>query len=329
MAETSARTLRLLSLLQSRRDRTGPELAEKLGVSVRTVRRDVETLRTLGYPVTVTRGPGGAYRLGAGGSLPPLILDDEQAVAITVALQTAPTSVLGVGDAAGRALDTLRQVLPARLRHQVEAVQITSISNAWDLPVPAVDPQLLVAVGAAVRAREVLRFDPRRGDGPSPPLPPRRVEPHHLVVWSGRWYLVAFDLDQQEWNTVRVDRMSLRSPNGPRFGARPLPGGDVAEFVRTDGDRGDPPDAWPCNGTAVLPLEAPLVARWAPGGARVEALSPNSCRLTLGAWSWTAVAALLGTFATDLDEVTPAELRRACRTLSQRYARAGDARAPS
>lgn len=201
---------------------------------------------------------------------------------------------------------------------------VTSIGNAWDLPVPAVDPQLLVAVGGAVRAREVLRFDPRPVAGQEPEwTPPRRVEPHHLVAWSGRWYLVAFDLDQQARKTLRVDRMSPRSPNGPRFGARALPGDDVAEFVRTDGDRGDAPDAWPCNGSAVLPLAAPVVARWAPGGALVEAVSPTRCRLTVGAWSWAAVAALLGTFATDLDEVAPEDLRRACRTLSRRYAAAG------
>lgn len=332
MADTSARMLRLLSLLQSKRDWTGAELSGRLGVSVRTTRRDIETLRELGYPVNVTRGPGGAYRLGAGASLPPLILDDEQAVAVTVALQTAPATVLGVNEAAARALETIRQVLPSRLRHQVDSMQVTFITNAWELAAPAIDPQVLLAVSAAMRAQEVLRFDYRPAAQDTPavqPVPLRRIEPHHLVAWSGRWYLVAFDLDHDAWKTFRIDRMSPRTPTGPRFRPRSLPNANVAEYVKTDTDRGDTPDHWPCTGSAILHAPPSLVARWAPGGAVVEDVTATSCKITMGAWSWIGLAALLGTFASDIDIIGPDELRAACRTLAERYETASSTAPPA
>ena len=229
MQKTSARLLELLSLLQARRDWPGALLAERLGISPRTVRRDVDRLRELGYPIVATKGPDGGYRLDAGTRLPPLLFDDEQAVALAVALQIATTTGAGIEEAAARALTTVRQVMPARLRHRIDALQITAVERY--APDPRVDSGVLVSVGAAVQAGEVLRFDyASPGDGGAPG-PPRRVEPHHLVTWGGRWYLVSWDLDRGDWRTFRAYRITPRIPTGPRFAPRELPGGDVAAFV--------------------------------------------------------------------------------------------------
>nr|WP_246405706.1 WYL domain-containing protein [Modestobacter versicolor] len=311
--------LALLSLLQARRDWPGGVLAERLGVTPRTVRRDVDRLRELGYPVQAVKGPDGGYRLAAGAELPPLLFDDEQAVALAVALQAAAAGGAGIGEAAARALVTVRQVLPARLRHRVDAVQVT--------PLPTrpggedVDPAVLVAITAAVRAREVLRFDHATGAGavPGELPPPRRVEPHATVTRGGRWYLVAWDLDRADWRTFRADRITPRTPTGPRFTPRELPGGDLAAFVsaRFKGSTGA--DAWPCRGVVELDLPAADVAPFALDGV-VEALGPDRCRLTLGAWSWTGLAATLGRFDTAVHVVDPPQLRDAFATLARRFA---------
>lgn len=314
----SARLLTLLSLLQARRDWPGETLADRLGVSPRTVRRDVDRLRSLGYPVHATRGPDGGYRLDPGTQLPPLLFDDEQAVALTVALQAASTGVAGVDEAALRALATLRQVLPTRLRARVDALQVTAVGTR----APIVDPERLVAVGAAVRAREVLRFDYAGGsdaDPDGPPRPPRRVEPHHLVTWRGRWYCVAWDLDRAAWRTFRVDRMTPRAPTGPRFAARELPGGDVVAYVA---EQLGGQQQWPCIGEAVVHADAEIVQRWAGRQALVEPLGPESCRVVTGSWSWVGLAAMLGMFDVAIDIVGPPELAEAARTLAARYARA-------
>ncbi|MEU2791596.1 WYL domain-containing protein [Streptomyces sp. NPDC007100] len=344
MAETSARLLLLLSLFQSRREWPGAVLAERLEVSPRTVRRDVARLRQLGYPVRVGKGPGGAYRLDAGAKIPPLLFDDEQAVAVAVALQTAPSTVAGIGEAAARALAAVRQVMPSRLRQRVDAVRVTSIDNAWDLAAPPVASQVLLALGTAVRNSEVLVFDyatgpagrepalvappdrrPETAEASAPPSSPR-VEPHHLVVWSGRWYLVAWDLERSGWRTFRVDRITPHAPTGVRFTPRELPGADVTAFVVGQHDRGDTPGQWPCHGEVILDLPASVVARWAPGGAVVEEIAPDRCRLALGAWSWTGLAALTGTFACDIEVLGPPELKAACAELARRYAAAAAGR---
>ena len=341
--KTSARLLSLLSLLQARRDWPGALLAERLEISPRTVRRDVDHLRELGYPIVAFKGPDGGYRLDAGAELPPLLFDDEQAVALAVALRIATTTGAGIGieEAAARALNTVRQVMPARLRHRIDTLQVTAVERPAIRPNPQVDSSVLMALSAAVHAREVLRFDytrafPRgaadgdRAESPPPPPPaPRRVQPHHLVTWGGRWYLVAWDLDREDWRVFRADRITPRTPTGPRFTPRDLPGGDVATFVAAKFRGSDGSDDWPCRGEVILDLPAAVVSHYSRDGV-VEELGPNRCRLSLGSWSWPGLAATLGMFDADIEVVGPAELKDAFAHLARRYANAAtDAPAPS
>ncbi|MBU3863698.1 transcriptional regulator [Streptomyces sp. 4503] len=333
MPKTSARLLSLLSLLQARRDWPGQLLAERLEVSPRTVRRDVDRLRELGYPIAAIKGPDGGYRLGAGTELPPLLFDDDQAVALTVALQTAAVTGAGIEEAAVRALSTVRQVMPARLRHRVDALQVTAVDGAGTRPYPRVAPDVLLTLSAAVRAREVLRFDyvpvspPGTAAQADPATTaPRRVQPHHLVTRGGRWYLVAWDLDRDDWRTFRVDRITPRTPTGPRFTPREMPGGDVAAFVagRFRGADFQGPDStggWRCHGEVILDLPASVVSTYTRDGV-VEELGPDRCRLVLGAWSWPALAASIGRFDADIEVIGPTELKDAFAHLARRYARA-------
>ncbi|MBB4683566.1 helix-turn-helix transcriptional regulator [Amycolatopsis jiangsuensis] len=311
MPKTSARLLSLLSLLQARRDWPGALLAERLEVSPRTVRRDVDRLRELGYPIMTTKGPDGGYRLDAGSRLPPLLFDDEQAVALVLALQTAATTGAGIEEAAARALATVRQVLPARLRHRVDAFRVTAVERPGAQPSSQIDPQVLVALGAAVHAREVLRFGYASADEP------RRVEPHHLVTWGRRWYLVAWDLDRKDWRIFRADRVTPRVPTGPRFEPRALPGGEVSAFVASRFQGTDLSGAWPCRGEVILHVPAAEVSSYARDGV-VEELGPDRCRLVLGAWSWAGVAAAVSAFDADFEVVGPAELREAFALLGRR-----------
>ncbi|MFJ8149665.1 helix-turn-helix transcriptional regulator [Streptomyces sp. NPDC096048] len=318
MRKTSARLLSLLSLLQARRVWPGAPLARRLDVSPRTLRRDVDRLRELGYPVVAVKGPDGGYRLDAGSQLPPLLFDDEQAVALAVALRTVSASGAGVEDGAARALTTLRQVMPAHLRHRIDALQVTAV----DPSTPRADSGVLMALSAAVRAHEVLRFGyapPYPADTGEDAVPPRRVQPHHLVTHGGRWYLVAWDLDRDDWRVFRADRITPRTPTGPRFTPRELPGGDVAAFVtgRFRGSEGS--SEWPCRGEVVLHLSAADVSPYVLAGT-VEELGPDRCRLTLGSWSWTALAATVGVFDTDIEVIGPPALKEAFARLAQRCA---------
>ncbi|MDQ1032264.1 putative DNA-binding transcriptional regulator YafY [Streptomyces umbrinus] len=328
MPKTSARLLSLLSLLQARRDWPGALLAERLDISPRTVRRDVDRLRELGYPIVAFKGPDGGYRLDAGADLPPLLFDDEQAVALAVALQIATTTGAGIEEAAARALTTVRQVMPARLRRRIDMLQVTAVGRSATRPESRVDSGVLMALGTAVHARDVLRFDyaSPRGAGDDDPAmtAPRRVQPHHLVTWGGRWYLVAWDLDREDWRTFRADRITPRVPTGPRFTPRELPGGDVAAFVAgrfrgSDGSGGS--GDWPCRGEVILRLPAAEVSRYSRDGV-VEELGPNRCRLVLGSWSWPGLAADIGRFDADIEVVGPDELRDAFAQLARRYANA-------
>lgn len=327
MSGTPGRLLSLLSLLQARRDWPGQVLAERLGVSGRTVRRDVDRLRELGYPIQATFGPDGGYRLAPGADLPPLLFDDEQAVALAVALQLATVSGVGIADGAERALATLRQVMPGRLRHRIDALQLTAVPGA---PAAPVDPAALLAVSGAVRACEVLRFD-YATDAPGPddePRSPRRVQPHRLVARSGRWYLLGWDLDREDWRTFRVDRMTPRTPTGPRFTPRDIPGGDAAAFVSARFKGSDGPDLWPCRGEVLLDLPAHAVAPYLTDGS-VEPVGPGRCRVTVGAWSWSAVAASIARFDTTVEVVGPQELALAFAVLSERCAAAAASRVTS
>lgn len=305
---TTARLLRLLSLLQTQRDWPGTLLADRLDISHRTVRRDIDRLRDLGYNIRATMGPDGGYRLDAGSELPPLLFDDDQVIALTVALRAATATGAGIEEAALRALTTMRQVMPSRLRHRLDSLQFTALGS----PTPDASPEVLVAISAAIRARQVLQFD--YVGSPEP----RRVEPLHLVVSQGRWLLVAWDLDRGDWRFFRADRVSPRTPTGPRFTPRPVPGGDVGEFVSARFKGSDAVNAWPCTGTVVLHLPASAVIPFA-GDGTVEDLGPDRCRLEAGSWSWGALAASFGRFDTEMDVVGPPELAAAFAELSRRY----------
>lgn len=210
--DASSRLLALLALLQSRRERTGPDLAARLGVTGRTVRRDVDRLRALGYPVESVPGPRGGYRLGAGAAMPPLLLDDEEAVAMAVGLRTAARSgITGIGENALAAMVKLEQVLPPRLRGRVQA--LAAISTTLAPAGPTVDPDVLAVLAGACRDRLRVRFDYRARDGASGR---REAEPHALVHHHSRWYLLAWDLTRADWRTFRMDRLARPWAGGTR-----------------------------------------------------------------------------------------------------------------
>ncbi|BCJ35342.1 DNA-binding transcriptional regulator [Actinocatenispora thailandica] len=316
MLQTSARLLRLLSLLESRRDWGGPELAERLGVSVRTVRRDVDKLRELGYPVAAATGTLGGYRLGAGAALPPLLLDDEEAVAVGVALRTAAGgAVTGIEETALSAMTKLEQVLPPRLRHRVRALNV-SVLRVPTAAGPTVDPQVLTTLAAVCRDTERIRFDYRSHEGDDTV---RSVEPYRLVAWGRRWYLVAYDLDRDDWRTFRVDRITPRIPTGPRFTPRPLPADDLADYVA----RRVSTAPWRHPATVRVLIGAEQLAARIPGPAgQIEPVDEHSCLLRTGADSLDALAAYLGLFGADFEVLDPPELVRAVAALADRYARA-------
>jgi predicted DNA-binding transcriptional regulator YafY len=319
---TTSRLLDLLSLLQARRDWPGALLAERLGISHRTVRRDVDRLREMGYSIQATMGPDGGYRLGSGSELPPLLFDDDQVVALAIALQAAAATGAAIEEGAVRALTTVRQVMPSRLRHRLDALEFTAIpARPGSAPPAAVAPDVLVTVSTAVRAREVLRFDyaGHRPTGGADPAPPRRVEPHHLVTSQGRWYLVAWDLGREDWRIFRADRIAPRIPNGPRFTPREIPGGDVAGFVSARFKGSEHADRWPCNGRVILGRPAGDILPLAGDGI-VEDLGPHRCVLDAGSWSWLALAASLNRFDTWIDVVGPPELTEAFARLAARNA---------
>ncbi|MEK6309436.1 MAG: WYL domain-containing protein, partial [Curtobacterium sp.] len=275
MAGPSSRMLTLLSLLQVHREWPGDELAGRLEVSPRTLRRDVDRLRELGYRIDALRGPAGGYRLAPGADLPPLLFDDDQAVAIAVALAVAPASGADIAEGAVRALATIRQVLPERLRNRVGAVDVVTSAART-----TVDPEVLVEVSRAVSAHEVLRF------GYGPDEHPRRVEPHAVVARAGRWYLLAWDPERSDWRTFRVDRITPRAPTRLRFTPREVPGGDPSSFVAARFKGSAAVDVWPCTGTVELHCAASAVEPYLDAADVLVETGPDRCRLTTGSWSW-------------------------------------------
>jgi predicted DNA-binding transcriptional regulator YafY len=297
MSRTAERLLSLLSLLQDGRSWTGAELADRLAVTGRTVRNDVDRLRQLGYDVTATRGTVGGYRLGGSGtSLPPLLLDTEEAVAVAVGLRTGVNCIIGgMEETSLRALTKLEQLLPARLRHRVRNLNRYTVPLPSQAPVPAVEPALLSQLVGMCHARERFRFryvaaavGELAGDEQSGVR--CDVEPHRLVNRGHRWYLLGYDVDEERWDVFEVARIRPRTPSGPRFPERPLPDEDVAGYVAAR----LPESTWRCRGTAVVHAGATEVeAALLPAEGRVIAGEAGRCRVVLGAESYAAVALML------------------------------------
>ncbi|MER5752325.1 YafY family protein [Streptomyces sp. NPDC002088] len=316
--DTPARLLQLLSLLQTPREWPGGELADRLGVSRRTVRRDIDRLRELGYPVQASKGADGGYRLVAGKAMPPLVLDDEEAVAIAVGLRAGAGHALeGVDEASVRALAKLEQVLPSRLRHRVATLQaattpLTSGDGA------TIAPETLTVMASTVAGRERLRFAYQAADGTGS----RRVtEPYRLVSTGRRWYLVAYDLDREDWRTFRVDRVSEPFATGARFAPRELPTGSAAEYLRQSIQRRQ--ETYEFEVTFAAPPE--VVAARLPGPLGTpEPLEAGGCRLrgaTGDPVEWLAVR--LAMVGCEFEVREPEELLVCVRELGGRLSRAG------
>ncbi|MFB6807576.1 helix-turn-helix transcriptional regulator [Streptomyces sp. NPDC056387] len=313
MLETSARLLRLLSLLQAHREWTGADLAERLGVTPRTVRRDVDRLRELGYPVNASPGTGGGYQLGAGAELPPLLLDDDEAVAVAVGLRTAAgNGVEGIGEASVRALAKLEQVLPARLRRRVSALNEFTVPMLRGPGPSTVDASVLTELAAACRDNERLRFGYRDHGGN---VSRRVVEPHRLVCTERRWYLVAWDVDREDWRTFRADRIEPAPPHGPRFTPRPAPAEDLAAYV----SRGVSQGAYAAKAVLRLKMPAEAAARTVgPADGVLEPLDADSCLLHTGAVSLDVLVIHVMLLGCEFEVVEPPELTdriRAARDL--------------
>jgi predicted DNA-binding transcriptional regulator YafY len=320
MANTSTRTLRLLSLLQTRRFWAGGELAERLRVSARTLRRDIERLRELGYPVQAQRGVEGGYQLAAGAALPPLMLDDEEAVALAVGLQAAARdAVEGIAEASVRALAKVVQVMPTRLRRRVEALAAMTVPGSWGgVARMSVEPATLTGVALACRDSERLRFDYTAADGRRTA---RHVEPHRLVLLGRRWYLVGYDLARHDWRSFRLDRLAEPHGTGDRFRPREVPATDAAAFVRAGID-----NVRAAYDVEVL-IDAPAtvvrdrIGRW----AAVEDVDATRCRvrMTADALDWPVMA--LGVVGADFQVVSPPELLDQVHDWGRRFSRADNA----
>lgn len=317
MANTSSRTLRLLSLLQSHRYWPGTELAARLGVSARTLRRDIDRLRELGYPVEAQRGVDGGYQLAAGAALPPLVVDDEEAVALVVGLQAAAQGAVdGIAESSVRALTKVVQVMPTRLRRRVDALRAMTVPAGWGAAAgPATDSGMLTTIALACRDSERLRFSYTAAGGARTE---REVEPHRLVSLGRRWYLVAYDLTRHDWRSFRVDRVTSPAATGARFRTRELPAADAAAFVRA--------------GLANVPrpyevevlVDAPAagvrerIGRW----SRVEEVDAGHCRVRITAdqLDWALMA--LGVIEADFHVLGPPELLDRVRDWGARFVRA-------
>ncbi|NGN67332.1 YafY family transcriptional regulator [Streptomyces sp. A7024] len=321
MLETSARLLKLLSLLQAHREWSGGDLADRLGVTPRTVRRDVDKLRELGYPVNSSTGVTGGYQLGPGAKMPPLLLDDEEAVAVAVGLRRAAGGgVTGIEETSLRALAKLEQVLPGRLRRRVSAL------SAFTVPMlgygaageaTGVDAEVLTELAAACRDSETLRFDYAPAGGGEPTR--RVVEPHRLVCSRNRWYLVAWDTGRADWRTFRADRITPKPPHGPRFTPREPPAQDLAAYV----SEGVAVRVYPER--AVVLLHAPIAEvrqRISPSAGVLQEVDADTCLLTTGSYSLEAMAFHVVMTGFDFEVREPAELLDHIGRLRERLDRA-------
>lgn len=314
MIQSSARLLQLLSLLQLRREWTGPALAERMGVTERTVRRDIGKLRTLGYPIHASPGIAGGYQLGAGAQLPPLLLDDNEALAVALGLNSvAAGPVAGIGEASVRALAKLEQVLPARLRPRfatLKAAVTTLPSNA-----ASVDPHQLTVVSAAIADRRLIRFDYAKPDGTTSR---RTAEPYRLVDTGRRWYLVAWDLEREDWRTFRADRIASLPAATKKFVPRPLPAEDLAAYVQRSVTRS------PYRYDVVVRLFAPIGEVAALVGPQLATLSDDGGSATLLHAGWDSLAqpaAHLASLGMEFEIISPPEFKAYAATLAERLAR--------
>jgi predicted DNA-binding transcriptional regulator YafY len=321
-AMTSQRLLALLSLLQSNREWPAPTLAARLSISERTIRRDIDRLRELGYTIDTTRGPDGGYRLGAGEQLPPLLFDDEQALAVAITLRTAVVTGAGIEEAAALALQTVSRLMPARLAQRITQLEIGALASGSQATRVTVDPELLLRIGEAIQKREEICFDYTGSgrDAASADEGPRRTEPHHLLLDNGRWYVIGWSTAHDDWRIHRADRITLRMRNGRRFDRHDIPGGDPAEFLAARFKGSAQRNQWPCVGKVIVALPAATLAPFA-GDGTLEDLGDDRCGYEVGSWSWVSLAALIGRFGAEIEVVGPPELRDAFAELAARYTR--------
>jgi predicted DNA-binding transcriptional regulator YafY len=319
MANTSARTLRLLSLLEARRYWPGDELAGQLGVSPRTLRRDVDRLRELGYPIEAQRGVAGGYQLAAGAALPPLVVDDEEAVALALGLQSAAQgAVEGISEASVRALAKVVQVMPPRLRRRVQALGAMTEPASWDgVGRDSVDPGVLTAVALACRDAERIRFSYTAATGEQTR---RHAEPHRLVLLGRRWYLVGYDLGRQDWRSYRLDRLGEPRGTGARFRPRELPADGAAAFVRAGIASARAGFDVEVLVDAPAGMVAERIGRW----VTVTGIGTDRCRITMttDTLDWAVMG--LGVMGAEFRVIGPPELRDQVRDWGRRFSRASD-----
>jgi predicted DNA-binding transcriptional regulator YafY len=314
MWQTSTRLLQLLAMLQARRDWSGRELASRLEVSTRTIRNDIERLRDLGYPVEAMSGVGGGYRLGKGTTMPPLLLDDEEVIAVSVGLRTATSAgVAGIEEASLRALVKLEQVMPSRLRHRLDALRAATVSVA--LAGPTVDSELLSVMAGAIRGSERVRFEYVDHNGHQTV---RTTEPARLVVWGRRWYLLAWDVAREDWRTFRVDRMTAKLPTGPRFKPRTLTDDEASSFVQRSAGSA----TWRFHARLRLHASADQVRVLLPVAVAVSADGPDRCIIEAGSDTPHQLALYVGLLDIDFEILDPPELADAFVRLAERYQRA-------
>jgi predicted DNA-binding transcriptional regulator YafY len=315
MSETTSRVLQLLGLLQSRRVWSGDELAERLGVTGRSVRRDVDRLRELGYPVLASKGHGGGYQLGAGAAMPPLLLDADEAVAMAVCLRVAAGgSVAGVAESALRALSKLDQVMPSRLRAQVSAVHDATVTLTSGQPEAQVEPDVLMTLARASRDHEHVTagYVDRVGNATE-----RRLEPYQLVTTGRRWYLLTYDRDRQDWRSLRLDRMSDVRALGSTFLPRQAP--DAAGFVR------QAITSSPYRYVARVRYHAPeaVVAQtFSVSSVEIQPDGDDACIVTAGADDPEGMVPWLAMPGCAFEVLEPPEVIEAVRTVAERLSRA-------